>query len=625
MLSAIRKSLRAKIVIVVLLTTFAALAVSAVALLIYETRSYGAFLVADATTQAELLADITAPALEFDDAAAATANLELLRRRAGLDAAAVYTADGKLFAKFERSPDAQFPPLGPRGTTIEGRTLTVFHPIVRNDQMLGTVYLRSSYEIAGRLRDHLLILLGVMVPSFLMAMVISFWLAGGVTDPLQTLTDVAQHVVERRDFTRRASRTTDDEVGVFVDAFNTMVAEIGRHAEALESSNRALQEETEERRQAEVALRLADQRKDEFLATLAHELRNPLAPMTNAMTLLESPAADAALVKRAHSIIRRQLAQMVRLVDDLLDVARITSGKLAIRKQPVELAQVVQNAIDTARPVLEERQQTLTVELPKEAVVVQADGVRLAQVFANLLNNAAKYSDRGKEIMLAAAVDASSVRVSVTDQGIGIAPENLTAIFEMFTQGHATQATQSGLGVGLALARRLIELHGGTIWAESSGSGRGSVFTVELPTAVGVHAQRAADLAQPPVASATRRILLVDDNVDFASSMSLLLQRLGHEVRVAHTAAEALAVARELRPEIGFLDLGLPDASGYELAGALRALGEAESPLLVAVSGWGQPRDRERSQQAGFALHLVKPVEIKSIEAAIAMVGKPAP
>jgi signal transduction histidine kinase/CheY-like chemotaxis protein len=624
MLRAVRKSLRAKIVIVVLLTTFAALAVSAVALLIYETRSYGDFLVADATTQAEVLADITAPALEFDDPAIATANLELLRRRVGLEAAAIYTADGKLFAKFERSPGAEFPPLGPRGTTIDGRTLTVFHPIVRNEQTLGTVYLRSTYEIGGRLRDYLLILLGVMVPSFLMAMLMSFWLAGGVTDPLHTLTGVARHVVERRDFTRRASRTTDDEVGVFVDAFNTMVAEIGRHAAALESSNRALQEETEERRQAEVALRLADQRKDEFLATLAHELRNPLAPMTNAMTLLESPAADAALVKRAHSIIRRQLAQMVRLVDDLLDVARITSGKFVIRKQPVELAQVVQNAIDTARPLLEERQQTLTVELPKESVVVQADPVRLAQVFANLLNNAAKYSDRGRAITLTAAVDATSVRVSIADQGVGIAPENLSAIFEMFTQGQATQAAQTGLGVGLALARRLVELHDGTIWAESSGSGHGSVFTVELPRAAEVEARRAADVAQPPAASAARRILLVDDNVDFASSMSLLLQRLGHEVRVAHTAAEGLAIARELRPEIGFLDLGLPDASGYELAGALRALLDPESTLLVAISGWGQPRDRERSQQAGFALHLVKPVELKSIEAAIAMVGKPA-
>jgi signal transduction histidine kinase/ActR/RegA family two-component response regulator len=621
MLSAIRRSLRAKIVIVVLLTTFAALAVSAVALLIYETRSYGAFLVADATTQAEVLADITAPALEFDDPAAATANLELLRRRAGLDAAAIYTADGRLFATFERSPGVQFPPAGHRGTTIEGRSLTVFHPIVRNEQTLGTVYLRSSYEIGDRLRDYLLILLGVMVPSFLMATLISFWLAGGVTDPLHTLTGVARHVVERRDFTRRASRTTDDEVGVFVDAFNTMVAEIGRHAEALESSNRALQQETEERRQAEVALRLADQRKDEFLATLAHELRNPLAPMTNAMTLLESPAADAALVKRAHSIIRRQLAQMVRLVDDLLDVARITSGKFVIRKQPAELAQVVQNAIDTARPLLEERQQTLTVELPKDPVLVQADPVRLAQVFANLLNNAAKYSERGKEITLAAIVDATSVRVSIADQGVGIAPENLTAIFEMFTQGQTTQAAQTGLGVGLALARRLVELHGGTIWAESSGSGRGSVFNVRLPRAAEIEAQRRVDLAEPTASSVARRILLVDDNVDFASSMSLLLQRLGHEVRVAHTAAEALTIARELRPEIGFLDLGLPDASGYELAGALRELLEPELTLLVAVSGWGQPRDRERSQQAGFALHLVKPVEIKSIEAAIAMVG----
>jgi CheY-like chemotaxis protein len=237
-----------------------------------------------------------------------------------------------------------------------------------------------------------------------------------------------------------------------------------------------------------------------------------------------------------------------------------------------------------------------------------------------LLNNAAKYSDPGKQITLRATIDAAVVRVSIADQGIGIRPNDLESIFDMFAQVEGGQTPQTGLGVGLALARRLVELHGGTIAVESGGSGRGSLFTVTLPRAVELEAQRAAEMTTP-AASRARRILLVDDNVDFASSMSVLLQSLGHDVRVAHDAAQALLVARELRPELGFLDLGLPDISGYELAGALRAQPETAATVLVAVSGWGQPRDRERSQQAGFVLHLVKPVELTSIQAAIAMVA----
>jgi signal transduction histidine kinase/ActR/RegA family two-component response regulator len=449
----------------------------------------------------------------------------------------------------------------------------------------------------------------------------SLWLAGSVTDPLHAVTDVARHVIEERDFTRRARRTTDDEIGVFVDAFNAMLAEVGSRAADLEASNRALQQETEERRHAEIALRRADQRKDEFLATLAHELRNPLAPMVNAITLLESPAANKELTSRAYGIIRRQLTQMVRLVDDLLDVSRITSGKLVIRKQTVELAQVVQNAVDTARPLLDARTQAISVELPPQPIYLQADPVRLAQVFSNLLNNAAKYSAPGTTVTLRAAIENGSVRVRVEDQGVGIPAEDLAGIFEMFSQGAAGGGQQSGLGVGLALAKRLVELHAGTIRASSDGAGKGSVFTVTLPATAALAASRDVAAAHAPP-TAVRRILLVDDNVDFATSMSLLLQGLGHHVRVAHDGSAALAISRELKPELSFLDLGLPDISGYELARALRAQPETSHTVLVAVSGWGQPRDRERSREAGFALHLVKPVELTSIESAIATLGK---
>jgi signal transduction histidine kinase/ActR/RegA family two-component response regulator len=538
-----------------------------------------------------------------------------------VSAAAVYSASGELFARYARSPETTFPPLGPPGTTVDGRSLTVFEPVIQNGEVLGTVYLRSSYSIGARIFDYVLILLGVMLLSLTVAALISLWLAGSVTDPLHSVTDVARHVIEQRDFTRRARRTTDDEIGVFVDAFNAMLAEVGARAADLEASNRALQQETEERRHAEIALRTADQRKDEFLATLAHELRNPLAPMLNAVTLLESPTATRDLTSKAHGIIRRQLTQMVRLVDDLLDVSRITSGKLVIRKQTVELAQVVQNAVDTARPLLDERRQALSVQLPNQPVYLQADPVRLAQVFANLLNNAAKYSEAGTRVTLRAAVEQGNVVIRVQDEGRGIAPEDIGGIFEMFSQGTGGVGGQSGLGVGLALARRLVELHAGTIVAESGGAGRGSVFTITLPATAALAASREQSAAPAPAGS-KRRILLVDDNVDFATSLSFLLQTLGHEVRIAHDGKAALAIARELKPEVSFLDLGLPDISGYELARALRTQPETAKTLLVAVSGWGQPRDRERSHEAGFSLHLVKPVELTSIETAIATLSK---
>jgi two-component system, sensor histidine kinase len=617
MLSTVRRSLRTKVVIIVLMTAFAALLVSTVVLLTYEVDNYTDGLVADATTQADILARVNAPALAFDDPKTAETNLALLNNRPNIRAAAIYTVDGGLFATYARSEGTQFPALGAPGARIDAGTITLFHPVIQNDDVLGTVYLVASYDVAARLRDYLVILVSVMLVSLLVAVLISFWLAGSVTGPVRAVTQVARHVIERRDFTLRARRTTEDEIGVLVDAFNTMLAEVGQRAAALEESNRALQQETDERRHAEGALRVADQHKDEFLATLAHELRNPLAPMVNAMRLVEMPNADPSITQRAHGIITRQLSQMVRLVDDLLDVSRITSGKLTVRKQAVELASVVQSAVDTARPLLDERKHTLTLELPAQPVYLQADPVRLSQVFSNLLNNAAKYSEPGGDVKLSAAVSAATLRVRVEDRGIGMSAETLSRIFEMFAQGDSSlERAQAGLGVGLALAKRLIELHGGTITGESAGLGLGSVFTVVLPVMAALTSERAATAAR--ATPGRHRILLVDDNVDFAASLALLLQNLGHTVRVAHDAAAALAAARELKPEFAFLDLGLPQVSGYDLARALRAQPESAATVLVALSGWGQARDRQRSQEAGFALHLVKPVELQNIQTVLA-------
>jgi CheY-like chemotaxis protein/two-component sensor histidine kinase len=300
-------------------------------------------------------------------------------------------------------------------------------------------------------------------------------------------------------------------------------------------------------------------------------------------------------------------------------VSRITRGKLIVRKQAVELGSVVQSAVDTVRPLLDAREHELEVSLPQQPVYLQADPIRLSQVFSNLLNNAAKYTESGGRIRLSATVVGSVVRVEIADNGIGISAATLPSIFHMFSQGdHSAERTQAGLGVGLALARELVDLHGGTIEAASAGLGRGSVFTVELPVMAALAAQRdQRATAELPRRTRRHRVLLVDDNVDFAASLAMLLQSMGHDVRTTHDATAALATAAEFAPEFAFVDIGLPLINGYELARRLKAQPSSAKTVLIAISGWGQEQDRRQAEEAGFALHLVKPVEFTRIQAAL--------
>lgn len=618
---AINRSIRSKVIAVVLVTTFAALLVSTLVLLTYEIENYREFSTSDLTTQADIVARTAAPSLAFDDPAAAEATLALLGNRPGIRAAAIYTPEGELFASYSRNDSvARFPTSSRSGAPqVDGNNLTLFHPIIENATVLGTVYMQATYDLPARVRDYLVILLTVMLVSLLVAAFVSVWLQGSVTRPLFAVTDVARKIIEQRDFTLRARRTTDDEIGVLVDAFNAMLAEVGQRTEALETANRQLRQETEERKNVGAALRLADQRKDEFLATLAHELRNPLAPMVNALALVASPRADSTVTQRAYGIIERQLAHMVRLVDDLLDVSRITRGKLVVRKQTVELAGILQSAVDTVRPLLEARDHELALSLPQQPIYLLADPIRLSQVFSNLLNNSAKYTESGGHISLRANVVGSAVLVVVADDGIGISADTLPGLFKMFKQGDTSaERTQAGLGVGLALARQLIELHGGTIEAQSPGLGRGSAFTVQLPVMAALTSRRGdAPVARTSGSGRRHRILLVDDNVDFAASLALLLQGMGHDVQVAHDATTALSTAAEFSPEFAFLDIGLPLINGYELARRLKTSPACAETVLIAISGWGQEQDRLQAEQAGFALHLVKPVEFNRIQSVL--------
>jgi PAS domain S-box-containing protein len=376
-----------------------------------------------------------------------------------------------------------------------------------------------------------------------------------------------------------------------------------------------------DRKRAEQALQQADQRKDEFLAMLAHELRNPLAPITNAVQVMKLRGVTDPQVEWSRAVVERQVRQLSRLVDDLLDVSRIREGKITLRIERLDLATIVNRAVETTRPLIEERRHSLQLLLPSAPICLEADPARLEQILANLLNNSAKYTEPGGHIWLSAEQIKEAIEIRVRDSGIGIAAEMLPRIFDMFVQAeHGVTRSSSGLGIGLSLVRRLVEMHGGSITAYSAGIGQGSEFVLRLPalkcapeaSAVGSSLSSAA-LTQSP-----RRLLVVDDNQDAAESLAAFLRLRQHGVEVAFDGPSALEAAERFRPEAIILDLGMPGMDGYEVARRLRREPTLKNTVLVALSGWGQENDRRRSLEAGFDFHLVKPVELKNLEALLA-------
>ena len=374
--------------------------------------------------------------------------------------------------------------------------------------------------------------------------------------------------------------------------------------------------EITERRATEAALREADRRKDEFLATLAHELRNPLAPVRNALEVMRL-TDDPNRVRPVREMMARQVGQMVRLVDDLLDVSRITRGRVELRTGPVDLAGVVRDAVETSRPLIDAGRHELAVDLPPNPVVVDGDRFRLSQVVANLLNNAAKYTPPGGRIGVEVGRDGGDGVVRVRDTGTGIPADMLDRVFEMFVQA---DRSQGGLGIGLTLVRSLVELHGGTVRVASEGPGRGSEFTVHLPLRAA--AEPAAPSAASPVprrpGGPARRILIVDDNRDAADTLAVLLGTGGNDVRVCYDGPAALAEAEGFRPDLVILDIGMPGMDGYEVARRLRQMPDVRETSLVALTGWGQDSDRRRTREAGFDHHLVKPVDMATLDQVLA-------
>jgi signal transduction histidine kinase/ActR/RegA family two-component response regulator len=401
-------------------------------------------------------------------------------------------------------------------------------------------------------------------------------------------------------------------------------ASMGAMTSAVRSALRARERQFQIRdrivdlQRAQQALREADQRKDEFLATLAHELRNPLAPIRSGLALLARVGEQRQPARRTREMMERQVDQLVKLIDELLDVSRIATGKVVLQRDTVDLRAVVEGAVEISGPLVERAKHELTLDMPPDPVWVTGDAFRLAQVVSNLINNAAKYTPAAGAIQVGLRVDAGAAVLRVVDNGVGIPAEQLGSVFEMFTQVDRTlDRAQGGLGIGLSLARRLVELHGGTIEAASDGANRGSTFTLRLPLSRAPAPSARATRAAAPSAQGLR-VLIVDDNVDAADALAQNLALLGHRTRTVYAGTDAIATAAEFEPEVVFCDLGMPAVDGLEVARRLRQDERHATTLLVALTGWGTDEDRHRTRAAGFDAHVVKPVNEETVNALFA-------
>jgi PAS domain S-box-containing protein len=722
-----RHSVSGRMMLVVLLTTVVALLVAGTALLVTDLRDSRQAWADDVATEAGILALSVAPAMSFDDRAAASRSLNALQAKPSIAIAALYSPRGDIYAYYVRSDDGSLPARLPNlGTEVHvnGDRVELLRPIVQNDERLGTIYLKANYDVAQRIRSYASVLILVMMLSLIVALIVSIQFQRVITQPLKSIANVAHEVVGGRDYSLRAEKTTDDELGVVVDAFNRMLDEIQGRTRALEESEklyRAIgesiqygvwlgaadgrniyasdsflkltgltQEQCSEHgwasvlhpedrdntlaawaecvrtggnwyrehrvrgtdgryhpilaqgvpirnddgqitrwaginldigrlKHTEQALIDADRRKDEFLATLAHELRNPLAPIRNAVRILEMPATDEQQRRWGREVIARQVRNMALLLDDLLDVSRITRGKLELKKEYVGLRNVVEVAVETARPLIEGKQHTLTVALPSEEITLEGDPLRLSQVIANLLTNASKYTDPGGRIELTTSIGQAWFSISVKDSGIGLAPETISGLFEMFSQVNtAIDRTQGGLGIGLGLVKGLVTLHGGSVEARSEGLGRGSEFIVNLPLSMirtkGERSEARRGPLEVLVPRAPARILVADDNREAAESLAALLSLAGYQVTSVFSGPQALEAAARERPNVLLLDIGMPGMSGYEVARRIRLEAWGREVLLIAITGWGQQADKLQAQASGFNAHMTKPVDPREIE-----------
>jgi len=736
------QSIRQKLHRMLMTTTFVALLLAGMALLALDVRSRLENLNEDLLTQASILGLANIPALSFDDHKVAMENLGMMRARNNVEVAALYDATGKLFAVY-------MPPDSKAGTAPAQRSdrsgswtdmtgIQAWVPIRSKNENLGTVYLQVRHNLMQRVLEYVGVLFVVLGSSLFVALLLAHRLQRALTAPLLAISGVARKILEDNDFSLRAPKKSDDEIGTLVDLFNAMLDELGHRARILMRANNALRSSDEryqlavrgssaglwdwdmvagttfyspqfkallgysheefpdlpsslanvlhegdraavrkalrehlsqdkpyqvecrlrlksgewcwfliagmaekdvmgeafrmagsvievtERKVAERVLQESSRAKDEFLATLAHELRNPLAPIRTCLQILKKDAANGAASEHARDVMERQLAHMVRLIDDLLDISRINSGKISIERSRITLVEAIETAIDISRPVISGKGHVLTLDMPPVDIELMADGTRLAQALGNLLNNAGKYTPEGGKIHLRAWQESATAIIEISDDGVGIPANMLEAIFALFTQVSRTlERSQGGLGIGLYLVRSLVDMHGGTVTAYSAGPGQGSTFTLRLPCLLPTTRQTPADrVAQVgPGETAPLRVLVVDDNVDAAETLLAVLQMDGHVARTVHDGMAVIHAAAALQPDVILLDIGLPGMNGYDVARQLRADSRFSRTVLVAITGWGSENDKKQAFDAGFDRHLTKPVDLQVLDAILSDVA----
>lgn len=603
-------SLRMRLNRAVFATTLSALLLSAASLLAFEGLTVRDTLVQDLSTQAELVARSVSAALAFDDAHTAQESVELLRQRPRLLAAEVLRADGRRFAGFGAPPDSSSLRSDEPRHRFAGSRLVTAYPVTQDGASLGWVVIEAEHDLWGRLLHYAAIEALVTLVALTAAFVVFRRLQKSITAPLLHVGAVAAQATSRRDWSLRATEQVDNnDAHDLVAAFNRLLSEV-------QASTQELQREMRERERAEEALRDTHRAKDEFLATLGHELRNPLASMVNAVSLMRTRAGDAHITGKSVEIMERQLRHMTRLIDDLLDVSRITTGKLQLSKEPLDLTVLARSAADAFSPMAEQRGLSFSVKLPDGPCTVSGDSVRLSQIVNNLLNNALRYTPSGGRVELSLDCDEERARIVVADTGIGVSEAMQGRIFELFAQGDKRlERGNTGLGIGLTLARQLARLHGGEINLRSDGEGQGATFIVDIPR--GRMPSATIEESQPTVerfVGGTRgRVLIADDNVDYASSLAALLEDQGCTTQVVNDGLAALTALRSNPPRVAVLDIGMPGLNGYELARALKSDVRTSGIRLIAVTGWGQPSDRQAATDAGFDHHLVKPASSAAI------------
>lgn len=650
-----QRSIRTKLVTIVMSTTLAALAVSVGTVVAYDLRGYQHALLNDLSTQAELVGHMTSAALAFDDPRLARENLALLRSRPSVRAAAIYDQSGALFASYLAPGESGTFPPHPRRTgkkikpyTRDGDDLVLYKPIVENGETLGTVYLRSANQLMGRVRDYLLICIATTLLALLTTWLLVRRLGHTITTPIDAITTIAREVVEKRDYSRRAPRISEDEAAALVDSFNAMLTEIEQRTLALEGSkqevmrlNERLEQRVQERTmqlelansELELAIeeaRNANQAKSAFLSSMSHELRTPLNAILGFAQILaaDNMPTTPEQKKEFSGHILKSGRHLLTLINEILDLAKVEAGALTLSMEPVGLAEILAECRSMIEPLAAAR--GIRVQFPaagdpeSAVALVQADRTRLKQVLLNLLSNAVKYNREGGTVSVACAAHAPDrLRLSVVDTGMGLRPEQVAALFQPFNRLGQENGTQEGTGIGLVFTKRLVELMKGEIGAAST-PGVGSTFWIELSAAAPLAQlaapaqQEAGQAAVAPDSAAPRLILYIEDNpanlrlvqeiVAFRADLRLLSAPDGHA---------GLALAHTHRPAVILMDLNLPGMSGFEVLAQLRRdPGTAHIPA-IALTANAMPRDIERGLSAGFARYLTKPIDIEQLNAAI--------